>query len=85
MIKLEEALLQLNEDELFGKEKSVAVEQSEVLKNLGVFSKMLQEIMDIIISRDVILYDDAMKLSDMQKECMKWIGEMQFILEKYII
>ncbi len=85
MIKLEEALLQLNEDELFGKEKSVAVEQSEVLKNLGVLSKMLQEIMDIIISRDVILYDDAMKLSDMQKECMKWIGEMQFILEKYII
>lgn len=85
MIKFEEALLQLNEDELFGKEKSVAVEQSEVLKNLGVLSKMLQEIMNIIISRDVILYDDAMKLSDMQKECMKWIGEMQFILEKYII
>lgn len=42
-MKLEEALIRLNEEELFGKVKSVPVEQSDVLKNFAVLSNMIEK------------------------------------------
>lgn len=83
-MKLEEALLQLDEEELFGTVKSIPVEQSEVLKNFALLSKMIQEAIDTITNRDNLLYEDAKQISNMQNECMKWLGEMLGKIEKYM-
>ena len=42
-MKLEEALIRLNEEELFGKVHSVDIEQSDVMKNLGTLANMINE------------------------------------------
>lgn len=83
-MKLEEALLQLDEEELFGTVKSIPVEQSEVLKNFALLSKMIQEAIDTLTNRDNLLYEDAEQISNMQNECMKWLGEMLGKIEKYM-
>ena len=83
-MKLEEALLRLDEEELFGTVKSVPVEQSEVLKNFALLSKMIQEAIDTLTNRDNLLYEDAEQISSMQNECMKWLGEILGKIEKYM-
>lgn len=83
-MKLEEALIRLDEEELFGTVKSIPVEQSEVLKNFALLSKMIQEAIDTLSNRDNLLYEDARQISNMQNECMKWLGEMQGKIEKYM-
>ena len=42
-MKLEEALIQLDEEELFGKEYSIDIEQSEIMKNFGTLANMIQK------------------------------------------
>ena len=42
-MKLEEALIRLDEEELFGKVHSVDIEQSDVMKNLGTIANMINE------------------------------------------
>lgn len=44
-MKLEEALMQLEEEELFGKVHSIDIEQSEIMKNFGTLANMIQEAM----------------------------------------
>lgn len=84
IMKLEEELLRLNEEELFGTVKSIPVEQSEVLKNFALLSKSIREAIDTLTNRDNLLYEDAEQISSMQNECMKCLGEMQEIIEKYM-
>lgn len=64
-MKLEEDLLRLDEEELFGTVKSVPVEQSEVLKNFALLSKMIQEAIDTLTNRDNLLYEDDEQISSM--------------------
>lgn len=84
-MKLEEELLKLNEEELFGKvKKSKPVEQSEILKNYALLNNMISEAIDILKNRDNVLFEDAENISKMQNECMKWLGNSLKNLEKYM-
>ena len=70
-MKLEEALIRLNEEELFGKVHSVDIEQSDVMKNLGTLANMINEAIENLRTRDRLLYEDAEDIAGMQMECMK--------------
>lgn len=41
-----EELLKLNEEELFGKQKSIDIEERDVMKNLGLLANMILEAYD---------------------------------------
>lgn len=82
-MKLEEELIKLDEEDLFGKQKSVSTEQSDVLKNLAYIGNMIVEAHDIIEARDTILYDDAVTISKFQKMCLEDIGCILDVLRKY--
>ncbi|MBR2744469.1 MAG: hypothetical protein IKE01_04150 [Clostridia bacterium] len=54
-MKLEEELIKLDEEDLFGKQKSVSTEQSDLLKNLAYIGNMLDNFTgDILI---ILLYN----------------------------
>ena len=84
IIKLEEALICLNVEEIFGKVHSVDVEESDVIKNLGTLGNMINEAIDKLKSRDRILYEDAEEIAGMQIETMKWLGSILDKIEKYM-
>ena len=46
-MKLEEELIKLNEEEIFGREKVVEIEKSEVIKNMRELISLIEEIMNI--------------------------------------
>ena len=83
-MKLEEALIRLDEDELFGKVHSVDIEQSDVMKNLGTIANMINEAIENLKSRDRLLYEDVEEITEMQMECMKWLGDILGKIEKYM-
>lgn len=83
-MKLEEELICLNEEEIFGKVHSVDVEESDVIKNLGTLGNMINEAIDKLKSRDRILYEDAEEIAGMQIETMKWLGNILDKIEKYM-
>lgn len=65
-MKLEEELIRLNEDELFGKVPSVDIEQSDVMKNLGTLANMLNEAIENLKTHDILLYEDSEGIVGMQ-------------------
>ncbi|MBD8923491.1 hypothetical protein EGR52_08780 [bacterium] len=83
-MKLEEALIRLDEEELFGKVHSVDIEQSDVMKNLGTIANMINEAIENLKSRDRLLYEDVEEITEMQMECMKWLGDILGKIEKYM-
>ena len=83
-MKLEEALICLNEEEIFGEEHSVDIEQSDIMKNLGTLGNMINEAMDKLKSRNRIMYEDAEEIAGMQMEVMKWLGNILDKIEKYM-
>ena len=83
-MKLEEALIRLDEEELFGKVHSVDIEQSDVMKNLGTIANMINEAIENLKSRDRLLYEDVEEITEMQMECMKWLGDILVKIEKYM-
>lgn len=83
-MKLEEALIRLNEEELFGKVHSVDIEQSDVMKNLGTLANMINEAIENLRTRDRLLYEDAEDIAGMQMECMKWLVDILGKIEKYM-
>lgn len=58
-MKLEEALIRLDEEELFEKIDSVDMEQSDIMKNLGTIANMIKETVENLKSRDILLYEDV--------------------------
>lgn len=78
-----EELLKLNEEELFGKQKSIDIEESDVMKNLGTLANMILEAMDSLKERDVLLYEDAQQISRSQFEAMEKIGDILEKVNKY--
>lgn len=82
-MKLEEELIKLDEEDLFGKQKSISTEQSDLLKNLSYIGNMIVETNDIISSRDTILYDDAVTISKFQRMCSEDLGCILDVLRKY--
>ena len=83
-MKLEEALIRLDEVELFGKVHSVDIEQSDVMKNLGTIANMINEAIENLKSRDRLPYEDVEEITEMQMECMKWLGDILGKIEKYM-
>ena len=83
-MKLEEALIRLDEEELFGKVHSVDIEQRDVMKNLGTIANMINEAIENLKSRDRLLYEDVEEITEMQMECMKWLGDILGKIEKYM-
>lgn len=78
-----EELLKLNEEELFGKQKSIDIEESDVMKNLGTLANMILEAMDCLKERDVLLYEDAQQISRSQFEAMEKLGDILEKINKY--
>jgi len=56
-MKLEEELIKLDEEDLFGKQKSISTEQSDLLKNLAYIGNMIVEANDIIENRDTNIFN----------------------------
>ena len=81
-MKLEEALLQLDEQELLGSVKSIPVELNEVFKNFVLLLKMIQETIDTLTNRNILLYEDAKQKSNMQKFIVK--NKFIFIVLFYV-
>ena len=78
-----EELLKVNEEELFGKQKSIDIEESDVMKNLGTLANMILEAMDCLKERDVLLYEDAQQISRSQFEAMEKLGDILEKINKY--
>ena len=75
--------MKLNEEELFGKQKSIDIEESDVMKNLGTLANMILEAMDCLKERDVLLYEDAQQISRSQFEAMEKLGDILEKINKY--
>lgn len=83
-MKLEEQLIRLNEEEIFGKIHSVDIEESDVMKNLGTLANMINEAIENLKTRDRLLYEDSEEIVAMEMECMKWLGDILGKIEKYM-
>lgn len=83
-MSFEEQLLSLNEEELFGKQNAIPIEQSEVIQNMARLSNMLQDGIGILKQKDMLLYEDAQDISQMQSEIFERLGSMLGKLEKYM-
>jgi len=83
-MKLEEQLIRLNEEEIFGKIHSVDIEESDVMKNLGTLANMINEAIENLRTRDRLLYEDSEDIVAMEMECMKWLGDILGKIEKYM-
>lgn len=83
-MKLEEQLIRLNEDEIFGKVHSVDIEESDVMKNLGTLGNMINEAVENLRGCSRLLYEDAEALTKLEMESMKWLGAILEKLQKYM-
>ena len=83
-MKLEEQLIRLNEDDIFGKVHSVDIEESDVMKNLGTLANMINEAVETLRGCDRLLYEDSEDIVAMEMECMKWLGDILGKIEKYM-
>lgn len=83
-MKLEEQLIRLNEEQIFGNIHSVDIEQSYIMKNLGTLGNMINEAIDNLRILDRLLYEDTEEIVAMQMECMKWLGDILGKIEKYM-
>jgi len=83
-MKLEEQLIRLNEEEIFGKIHSIDIEESDVMKNLGTLANMINEAIENLRTRDRLLYEDSEDIVAMEMECMKWLGDILGKIEKYM-
>jgi hypothetical protein len=83
-MKLEEQLIRLNEEEIFGKEHSVDIEESDVMKNLGTLGNMINEAVENLRGCNRLLYEDAEALTKLEMESMKWLGAILEKLQKYM-
>lgn len=82
-MKLEEALIRLNEDDIFGKVHSVDIEESDIMKNLGILGNMINEAIETLRGYDRLICEDAEALSKLEMECLKWMGSILEKIEKY--
>lgn len=82
-MKLEEALIRLNEDEIFGKVHSVDIEESDVMKNLGTLGNMINEAIETLRGCDRLLYEDAEAIAKVEIEGINLIGTILEKIEKY--
>lgn len=83
-MKLEEQLIKLNEKEIFGKVHSVNIEESDVMKNLGILGNMINEAVENLRGCNRLLYEDAEALTKLEMESMKWLGAILEKLQKYM-
>ena len=83
-MKLEEQLIRLNEEEIFGKIHSVDIEESDVMKNLGILGNMINEAVENLRGCNRLLYEDAEVLTKLEMESMKWLGAILEKLQKYM-
>lgn len=82
-MKLEEQLIRLNEDEIFGKVHSVDIEESDVMKNLGTLGNMINEAIETLRGCDRLLYEDAEAIAKVEIEGINLIGTILEKIEKY--
>lgn len=83
-MKLEEELIKLNEEEIFGREEVVEIEKSEVIKNMRELISLTEEIMNILIKRGTIFYKDAEEIRKMTMLIFQDFGDILEVVEKYI-
>lgn len=83
-MKLEEQLIRLNEDEIFGKVHSVDIEESDVMKNLGTIANMINEAVETLKGCDRLLYEDAEAIAKLEIEGINLIGTILEKIEKYV-
>lgn len=83
-MKLEEELIKLNEEEIFGREEVVEIEKSEVIKNMRELISLIEEIMNILIKRGTIFYKDAEEIRKMTMLIFQDFGDILEVVEKYI-
>lgn len=83
-MKLEEQLIRLNEEEIFGRVHSVDIGESDVMKNLGMLGNMINEAVENLRGCSRLLYEDAQALTKLEKESMKRLGAILEKLQKYM-
>ena len=75
-MKLEEALYYLNEAEKFEEQEEIELEGSYLLKDLEDLTKLVNEVVDVLTSRDTILCETATIIDVAQMEAMKQLGNI---------
>lgn len=83
-MKLEERLIELNEEEIFGKEEKIEIEESEVIKNMRELISLIEEIMEILIKKGTILNKDAEEIGKVTMIIFQDFGDILEVVEKYI-
>ena len=83
-MRLEEQLIRLNEEEIFGKVHSVDIEESDVMKNLGTLGNMINEAVENLKGCNRLLHEDAEAITKLEMESMKWLGAILEKLQKYM-
>jgi hypothetical protein len=76
MTVLEEGLLRLNEEEIFGNINTTNIEGSEIIQGMAKIQSIVQEVIENMIDRGTILTEDLNFLTNKQKECIKNLGDI---------
>ncbi len=78
-----EELFKLNEKEIFEGEERVEVEGNEILKNLAYIINLAEECIEILRTRDSILYEEAREIGGLEENSIKSLGVALQIISEY--
>ena len=76
MDKFIESLAKLDDEELFEEKKTILLEDSNVVKNLGFIDKMLGDITSILKGHKELLYEDERIIIKNENTCIRVLGEI---------
>lgn len=76
MDKFIENLAKLDDEELFEEKKTILLEDSNVVKNLGFIDKMLGDITSILKGHTELLYEDERIIIKNENTCIRVLGEI---------
>ena len=80
----EKELIELNEEEIFGRLEKIEIEESEVIRNMKELINLIKETMEILIKKGTILYKDAEDIRKMIMIIFQDYGDILAVVEKYM-
>lgn len=83
-MNFEKELIELNEEEIFGRLEKIEIEESEVIRNMKELINLIKETMEILIKKGTILYKDAEDIRKMIMIIFQDYGDILAVVEKYM-
>lgn len=85
MIKmiLEEELIKLNEEDIFGPDRTLLIEETELMTNMATLSNMVVENINALDHRGRIERTKAEKINRLQANCIEALGNLLAEINEY--